>query len=400
MRKTSQILWFSEVDKQDVGLVGSLGANLGEMVRAGFPVSNGFIVSSSAYFSFIRENNLAHRIEHLLSTAHFERADSLMQVSEYIKKLIRDGALSEDFVKEIFFAYRKLSGIFGKANVIVQSSFQDVYVDVKGEANLFFKIKEAWASFFEPRLMLYRHRKHLDHLRAGVAIVVQKMVKSEQSGVMFTVDPANNDKTTIVIEDYKVQKHNLAILKAGLGNKMLTDRQIFDLALLGKKLEQHYYFPQVIEWAIEKKKIFIVKRQNFTGLIPGSNKVRVIRDAPPTHRLRMLLKGDPAFPGIATGVVKLVRSAKEINTVMLGDIMVARQTNSDYIPAMKRARVIITELGGRGTHAAIMGRQLGKPTIVGAKNATKVLKHGMIVTVNGKRGEVNKISAISSIALI
>jgi pyruvate,water dikinase len=392
-RKASRILWFSEVDKNDVGLVGGFGESLGGMVRAGLPVANGFVVSSAAYFSFIRENNLAHRIEHLLSTAHFERADSLMQVSAHIKRLILDGGMPEDFVKEIFFGYRKISGLFGKANLVVRSTMRggETYFNVKGEANLLLKIKEAWASFFEPGVMFNRHKRHLDHLRTGMAIVVQRMVKPEQSGVMFTMDPDTSDKSIIVVGGNKVKKHSLEIIKRdNIGNKMLTNKQIIDLAILGKRLEQHYYFPQVIEWAIERQKIFIIKRQPFTGISSKENGAGMRLDIPPTHRLELLLKGDPVFPGIATGRVRLVRSVKEINSVMQGDVLVVSETSSDYLPAMKKAAVIITDLGGRGSHAAIWARQLGKPTVIGTKNATKVLKHGMIVTVNGKRGEVNR----------
>ncbi len=395
VRKSSRVLWFSEVDRHDVNIAGSFGVSLGEMVQVGFPLPKGFIVSSTAYASFIRENNLASRIEHLLSTVHFERADSLMQVSEHIKKLILHGGMSEDFVKEIFFAYRKLSGIFGKANIAVCLSPKEAYRHVKGEANLLLKIKEAWASFFEPQQMLYRHKKHLDYLSQEMAIVVQKMVKPERSGVMFTIDPVGNDKKTIVIEmgsnHYKVQKNILVITETDdLSRKELADKQIIDLAFLGKKLEQHYYLPQVVEWAIEGRKIYILKRQSFTGIVVQSNGSRMMQDVLPTHRLKMIIKGDPVYPGIATGRVRVVRSVKEINSVMRGDILVASETSPAFLPAMKRSSVIITDLGGRGTHAAIMGRQLGKPTVIGTKNATKVLKHGMIVTVNGRRGEINK----------
>ena len=139
MKKSSQILWFPEIDKNDINLVGSLGKNLGEMVKAGFPVPDGFIVSSQAYFSFIKENNLTHRIEHLISTAHFERTESLMQVSAHIKKLILHGSMSEDFVKEIFFAYRKLSGLLKKTNLVIRSSITTDNFNVKGEANLLLK---------------------------------------------------------------------------------------------------------------------------------------------------------------------------------------------------------------------------------------------------------------------
>lgn len=394
MGKSSHILWFSEINRGDGSLVGGFGEDLGEMVKVGLPVPNGFVVSSSVYFSFVRENNLSNRIGHLLSSAHFENADSLMQVSQYIKKLILDGGMRQDFVKEIFFGYRKVSGLFGRANLLLRSSVKggEMYFNVKGEANLLLKIKEAWASFFEPHAILDRHKRRLDHLGVGMAIVVQKMVKPEQSGFMFTVDPDSLDKGIIVVGNNRVNKHSLEIVRRD--DKGITESQIVELALFGKKLEKHYYFPQVVEWAIEKKKIFIIKRQPFTGVVlkdDGDDQTLVI---PPTHKLELLIKGDAVFPGIATGRVRLVRSVKDVGFVMPGDVLVVSETSSDFLPAMKKAGVIITDLGGRGSHAAIWGRRLGKPTVIGTKNATKVLKHGMTVTVNGMRGEVNRGSVL------
>src|SRR5579884_4223806 len=98
--QSRQTVWFHEVDKEDVGLVGGKGANLGEMTKAGFPVPNGFIVTSRAYFAFIKENGLQQRITHLLGTVNLEQPDSLQQVAKHIKKLIISGELSEELVSE------------------------------------------------------------------------------------------------------------------------------------------------------------------------------------------------------------------------------------------------------------------------------------------------------------
>src|SRR3990167_3477849 len=300
------IVWFNEVDKDDVGLVGGKGANLGEMTKAKFPVPPGFIVTAKAYFQFIKENNLATKIKHLLSTANFEKPDSLMQVSLHIKKYIMSGEISKELIKEIFDYYEKLGGIFKDALVAVRSSAtaedlptasfagqQETYLNVRGEANLILKIKEGWASLFEPRAIFYRHEQNFDHFRVGIALVVQKMIESEKSGVMFTIDPVTNDKSKIVIEaifglgeyivqgkvtpdHYEVDKKTLVIIKneqayqdlkfvrSGRGNRevklnkkdgsqqKLTNNEIITLTKLGIAIERHYYFPQDIEWANEK----------------------------------------------------------------------------------------------------------------------------------------------------
>src|SRR3989344_8186048 len=153
------VVWFKDVDKEDIPLVGGKGANLGEMTQAGFPVPNGFIVTANAYYAFIRENNLSTKIKHLLQTAHFSHSESLMQVSSHIKKLIREGDMSEELVKDVYTYYKKLSGPLDDALVAVRSSAtsedlpnasfagqQETYLNVQGEAHLLQKIKDAWAS--------------------------------------------------------------------------------------------------------------------------------------------------------------------------------------------------------------------------------------------------------------
>ncbi|MBI2190123.1 MAG: phosphoenolpyruvate synthase, partial [Candidatus Levybacteria bacterium] len=219
----------------------------------------------------------------------------------------------------------------------------------------------------------------------------------------FTLDPVTNDKTKIVIEaiyglgelivqgkvtpdHYEVSKKDFAILtkqtaeqiillkKSGAQNKekkvtkrlakmqKISDKQIIELAKLGLKLEKHYYFPQDAEWAIEKNKIYIVQTRPVTTLRQSSGqavknqKEGYTLDA---KRYMLLLKGDPASPGIASGPARIVKSAKEIGNIRIGEVLVAPQTNPDYVPAMKKAAAIVTERGGRTSHAAIVSRELG-----------------------------------------
>lgn len=433
------IAWFSEIRKEDVSLVGGKGANLGEMTNAGFPVPDGFVITSSAYYDFIRENDLTIKIKHLLATTNFEDSRSLEQVSLHIKKLITNGKLSYKLIKEIISSYNKLSGPFSHALVALRSSAtaedlanasfagqQETFLNVKGDAVLLEKIKHGWASLYGGRTIYYRHQQKYDDIKIGIALVVQKMVESDKSGIMFTIDPVTNDKSKITIEaiyglgelivqgavtpdHYEVDKKELKLLskkisvqdrsliKKGINNKevklskkqaskqKLSEKEILGLAKLGKEIEKHYFFPQDIEWALQKNKIYIVQTRPVTttkSYAKTSNTILSESD--------LILKGDPASPGIASGVVKVILSAKEINKIVTGDVLVAPQTNPDFVPAMKKAVAIVTDSGGRTSHAAIVSRELGIPAVVGTQSATQKLKTGNVITVNGTKGEIYK----------
>lgn len=439
-KDNSSILWFSDVDKEDIPVVGGKGANLGEMTRAGFPVPNGFIVTAQAYFKFLKDNNLTTKINHLLGTINFDHSDSIQQVSVHIKKLIMHEPMSDELVQEIFKAYTHLSGPLSQALVAVRSSAtaedlpgasfagqQETFLNVQGDSNLVLKIREAWASLFEGRAIFYRHEQKFDHFRVGIAIVVQKMIESEKSGIMFTLDPVTNDKSKIVIEaiyglgemivqgavtpdHYEVSKSDLKIIQKQIklqksklvkvkgdnkelkvtekdGKKQkISDNIILELAALGKKLERHYYFPQDIEWSVSGNTCYIVQTRPITTLATQQTSTHDEE----TKHMPLLTKGAPASPGIASGPVKIIRTMHDLSKMMPGDVMVAPQTNPDFVPGMKKAVAIVTDSGGRTSHAAIVSRELGIPAVVGTENATELLKNNMVVTVNGALGEVYK----------
>ncbi len=435
------VVWFKEVDKEDIPLVGGKGANLGEMTKAGYPVPPGFIVTSHAFSEFIKDNNLERKIKNLLNTLNFDNPHSLKQVSGLIKKEIIVGDISGELKKEIYLSYKALGGALADPLVAVRSSAtaedlpnasfagqQETFLNVLGEANLILKIKECWASLYEERAIFYRHENKYDNIKIGIAVPVQKMVESEKSGVMFTIDPVTNDKTKIIIEavyglgemivqgmvkpdHYEVSKTTDKIIlkevssqdkmlkKVGGVNKKvrvsllarrrqkIADSEILELYKLGKKLEKHYYFPQDVEWAIEGDNVYLVQTRPVTTVSQKS--------PPKADRLgekvsfgELLLKGDGASPGIVTGHVRIIKNASQIASIEPGEVLVAPQTNPDYVPAMKKASAIVTDSGGRTSHAAIVSRELGIPAIVGTETATKLLKNGGVVTVNGETGEI------------
>jgi pyruvate,water dikinase len=241
---------------------------------------------------------------------------------------------------------------------------------------------------------------------------------------MFTIDPVTNNHEKMVIEavyglgeyivqgkvtpdHYEIEKKSMDVIKKGIvtqdvmyirengknvekkvptkiaGKEKLTHNHLLQLATLGLKLEKHYYFPQDSEWAIAGGQVYIVQTRAITT-------THTKKAAEVKINLPLILTGAPASPGIASGPVRILRSAAEMTKVLPGDVLVAPQTDPDYVPAMKRAAAIITEKGGRTSHAAIVSRELGTPAVVGSENATKTLKNDMIVTVNGSTGEIFK----------
>ena len=435
------IVFFKDINKGDTALVGGKSANLGEMYNSGFPVPPGFALTIDAYDLFLKENNLITKIYALLKTLDVNDPAQLDIASKEIRKMVMIGKIPDEIARKTIVAYKKLSGFMKNTLVAVRSSAtaedmpgtsfagqQATLLDIKGETNVMNAVRECWASLFTSRSIYYRVLNKIPHETVKISVVVQKMVQSEVSGVMFSIDPVKNDKDRIIIESvwglgemivqgsvvpdtYVVQKDTFAILSKEISDQStelrrvkgktaeievpkrvrdrqkITDDQIVALAKLSDKLQKHYYFPQDSEWALEKGKLYIVQTRpvttiNQTAKSISSNKEDFkIAQAP-------ILTGSPASPGIGTGAVKILKSPKEIGRINKGDVLVAPMTSPDYVPAMKKSAAIITDEGGQTSHAAIVSRELGIPCIVGTHEATKVLKEGQIVTVNGESGQV------------
>ncbi|MBI3342736.1 phosphoenolpyruvate synthase [Candidatus Gottesmanbacteria bacterium] len=444
------VVWFKDVGKEDVALVGGKGANLGEMTQAGFPVPPGFIVTAHAYNAFLDSSGIKENIRATLQDLNVSDSQALERAAKRVQHIVMAAPFPAPMAQEIIRAYFKLEkGLLKHPLVAVRSSAtaedlptasfagqQSTFLNVAGEANLIEKVKEAWASLFTARAIFYRATHHFDHLRVSIAIPIERMIQSDYSGVMFTRDPVTNEKKKIVIEaimglgemivqgavtpdHYEVDKTSEAIIgkdvhvqermmikvknennirsvpKAKAGLQKLTDTQIVAIARLGAKLEKHYYFPQDVEWAVEKGKIYIVQTRPITTLhADGSQQMDQVRSLYPARAL--LAKGDPASPGIGIGPVRQLHSPKEIGSLQSGDVLVAEMTSPDYVPAMRKAVAIVTERGGRTSHAAIVSRELGIPAVVGAAHAMTSLREHMVVSVNGSTGEIYKGSTEKS----
>ncbi|HRY63305.1 MAG TPA: PEP/pyruvate-binding domain-containing protein [Patescibacteria group bacterium] len=330
---------FKEISKKDVGIAGGKGASLGEMLNARIPVPPGFVVLASAFDRFLEETDLFQDIQARLDEVNYKDTNSVDRESNEIREMIADTKFPVDLGKEITSEFKKLKAQY----VAVRSSATaedsktaswagelETYLNTT-EKELLVNVKKCWSSLFTPRAIFYRHEKY-PHLTPApllgkergkaslplakgekqrgyisVAVVIQKMIQSEVSGIAFTVHPVTEDKNQMILEaglglgeaivsgqitpdSYVIDKRNWSIVdiniaeqtmmitKKGVktsqiklsknkGNKQkLTGRQIVELAKLCGQIEKHYGFPCDIEWAREKGKFYITQSRPITTL--------------------------------------------------------------------------------------------------------------------------------------
>ena len=430
------VLWLSEIDKNDIPIAGGKGANLGELLRNEIPVPNGFVVDSRTFMEFIEGAGIKDKIIEILENLNVEDTEQLNEASKRVRELIESAKMPEKIENEIRKAYRQLCEEEGEevyvavrssatAEDLPDASFagqQETYLNVKGEDNVVEMVKKCWGSLYTPRAIYYRIQKGFRHEDVSIAVVVQKMVNSEKSGVMFTSHPVSGEKIAVIeavfglgeaivsgivtpdtyvydrierkLKEIIIGEKRLMIVRQNdktveveLGDKakerVLSDEEIERLVNIGEIIEEHYGKPQDVEWAIEKDKIYIVQSRPITTIGEKEKGEEVEGEEG-----EILVKGLGASPGIGIGKVKVILGEGEISKVEEGDILVTTMTTPDMVPAMKRAAAIVTDEGGMTCHAAIVSRELGVPAVVGTKNATKVLQDGMVVTVDGDKGIV------------
>ncbi|HDI31181.1 MAG TPA: phosphoenolpyruvate synthase [Thermofilum sp.] len=311
-KATKIILWFEELTKEDVPLVGGKNANLGEMLRAGIPVPPGFAVTAYAYKLFIEKTGIKDKIYQILKEKAPKGAkpEDYMEASKEIRELIEKTPMPKEIEDEIVKAYRELSKRVGKEEefVAVRSSAtaedlpgasfagqQETFLNVKGEREVVERVQKCWSSLFTPRAIFYREQKGFQHEKVLISVAVQKMVNAKAAGVMFTIHPVTGDKGKIVIEgnwglgeavvsgavtpdEWVVEKSTLNIVERRIVEKKveyvrdpktgktlhaevppervkapcLTDEEVRRLAELGVLIEKHYGIPMDIEWAIDR----------------------------------------------------------------------------------------------------------------------------------------------------
>jgi len=444
------ILWFKEISIKDVPLVGGKNASLGEMYRhlmpKGIKVPNGFAINAAAFRYFLKANKLDKFISGILAEKGLgENVKKLSVAGEKIRGVILSAKMPEDLVKEILSAYKEL----GEGDVAVRSSAtaedlptasfagqQESYLNVEGGAALLAATQKCYASLFTNRAISYRIHQGFSHMNIALSAGVQKMVRSDMacSGVMFTLDTESGFRDVVLIngswglgenivkgrvnpDQFIVFKPTLkhgfpSIISRGLGSKekklvyagknktvqkivlakdrhnfVLKDAEVLQLAKWGMEIEEYYGRPQDIEWAKDGKtgELFIVQARPET--IHAQKSTTIIEEYKLLKRGKILTEGLSVGEKIGQGGAHIVENPKELKNFKKGEVLVARITDPDWEPIMRLAGAIVTEQGGKTSHAAIVSRELGVPCVVGTGNARQIIKKGRAITVSCAEGE-------------
>nr|WP_271210191.1 phosphoenolpyruvate synthase [Rhodococcus wratislaviensis]GLK35291.1 phosphoenolpyruvate synthase [Rhodococcus wratislaviensis] len=430
--------WVKPIDQlglADAPSVGGKAANLGELTRARYPVPPGFAVTADGYLGAMDEAGVRDTLrEHGLPKAGTDD-NTLTAASHELRSTVLGAPMPAALRAEILAAYRELGA--GAPRVAVRSSapaedaadtsfagIHDSFVGVSGDDALIEAIGKCWASLWSERALTYRSVQGVTD-EPSIAVVVQLMVDADQSGVVFTADPRTGARDRIVVEaatglgevvvggqvepdTYVVAKSGFAVIDAHIGSqsfsitaddegehsveipatargrRVLTDQQLERLALLAVAVEDHYHVPQDLEFAFAANRLWIVQTRPITTL--GQPRART--EEHPESTSKALVHGLGAGPGTATGRVRILRSVSDAHRLSDGEILVAPMTRPDWLPVLRRAAAIVTDGGGITCHAAIVGRELGRPVVVGTRTATTELVEGAIVTVDGDSGVV------------
>jgi pyruvate,water dikinase len=437
------VLWLDDLGSDDIDFVGGKGASLGEMTAAGLPVPPGFVVTAGSYREFIESTGID---EELFEAVDVDAEDStaLAEAEAHAKELILETEMPQEMRQGILDAYADLDD--GEAFVAVRSSAtaedlpdasfagqQETFLNITGE-DLIDRVKRCWASLFTQRAIYYRQEQGFAHDVVDIAVVVQKMVDAEKSGVMFTSHPSTGEPKIIIEaawglgeavvsgsvspDNYVVDRETGEVLDATIADKktmmerdaetgttiereveeerreaqVLDDDVIADLIEIGKRAEDHYESPQDVEWAIVDGEVYMLQSRPITTISDadaGAGVDAAVGDGSGDDD-GALLKGLGASPGIVSGAARVIQKLDGLDKVAEGDIIVTEMTTPDMVPAMKRAAGIVTDEGGMTSHAAIVSRELGVPAVVGTGNGSELLGDGQLVTIDGDKGTVTE----------
>ena len=443
------VLWFNEIGKNDVPLVGGKTASLGEMTcKTKVPVPYGFALTADAYRLFLHENHLEEKIAEILSRLKdLNDTKTLQRVGAEIRELITTAPIPETLRKAIEEAYAQLAlhekvkepfvAIRSSATAedLPDASFagqQETYLNMRGSRSVIQSVKECYASLFTDRAIFYRAQKGFKHMDVALSAIVQMMCYSESSGVMFTMDPTNGDESIVLVEgsyglgeyvvkgavtpdDYYVDKGTLKIIRKTIPTKplmlvrnenggteeksvpenlrdrqVISDEQAIELAKYALTIEQHYGRAMDIEWGFDTQtsKLLILQARPETVWSLKKSPIETPTPTTTTVEKKVLLKGLPSSPGVGAGKAHVILTVDGVSEFREGEVLVTQMTTPDWVPTMKKAKAIVTDAGGMTCHAAIVSRELGIPCITGTKTGTQTIATGQEVTVDAKMGFV------------
>jgi pyruvate,water dikinase len=437
MTMETWVVPLADLAREDVEQAGGKGANLGELIKAGMRVPPGFVITAPAYLAALDRAGVRDRIRTLEAGADASDMTALAVTATQIRDLLHSVPIPDELAQQITAAYVAIGGPGQPVAVRSSATVEDAadtsfagmnatFTNVSGDRGLIEAVRDCWASLYGDRVMSYRSSRGLTD-EPALAVVVQQMVESQRSGVMFTADPSTGNTGRIVIEaavglgevvvggsvepdTYVVDKAGPRLVSARVGHqdfaivrgpdgrdaridldadradaRVLSDVEVVELARTGLAIDAHYGQPQDIEWAVSADGWFVLQSRPITTLQqagaadPAGTEVA---GAP------VLLQGLAASPGCVSGPVRVLRSPKEGATLVPGEVLVAVMTSPDWVPTIRKAVALVTDGGGMTCHAAIVARELGVPCVVGTRQATTVLHDGQVVTVDATSGRV------------
>ena len=399
-KQTANVLWFDQLQRKDVNIVGGKSSSLGEMTSSmNVPVPYGFATTAKAYREFMDKSGVKAKVDELLnSIKDYEDADELHSVCTQIREIIVNAEMPDEIKRDIKLAYAQLADKIGQKNPFVairssataedlpDASFagqQESYLNIRGADDVVRCVQECYASLFTDRATYYRHKQNFPTDKVALSAAVQMMVFSKASGIMFSVNVADGNDHQIVLDTiyglgeyivlgkvtpdhFVIDKETLQIVDRNIvhqpimlerkedggtvekevpadlaDQQVLTDDQIKELAGYAKKIEQHYGCYMDMEFALDKNtnKLWIVQARPETVWSRRNKQHQSAEGAEAmgnATKAEVLLRGLPASPGFGAGKVHVIASTKDIDEFKQGEILVTVQTSPDWVPAMKK----------------------------------------------------------------
>ncbi|MDE3181979.1 MAG: phosphoenolpyruvate synthase [Bacteroidota bacterium] len=430
----------------------SLGEMFNELSSKGIVIPDGFATTADAFRYFLDYNSITTSLKKLLDTLDTQTFKNLKEIGAKARSTIENANIPDDLSKEIINAYKDLCSneyfevavrSSATAEDLPQASFagqHESYLNIKGENELLKAIQRCYASLYTDRAIKYREDNGFAHEKVALSVGVQKMARSDKacSGVAFTLEPESGFRNVIHIagvwglgenmvqgtvnpDEFLVFKPTLeqgknAIIQKRMGDKnktmiytndeenpvinidtpeekknqyVLKNSEIELLAKWASIIEKHYNKPMDIEWAKDgiTNEFFIIQARPET--VHSQINPLLIKEYQLLEKGKLLASGEAIGSKIACGIARILNSPEESDKLKPGEIVVTDLTSPDWDPILKNAGAIVTNKGGRTSHASIVAREIGAPAVVGCSDATSKIKDGEIITVScceGKEG--------------
>ncbi len=433
----------------------ALGEMISKLKEKDINVPDGFATTAEAYWEFLDKNNIRQTLTEILDDLDTENFSNLRDIGQKCRKTIIDAEIQDELRQSILEAYKELKNKYKEpiqvavrssatAEDLPEASFagqQETYLNISGEEGLIKSCKKCYASLFTDRAIKYREDNGFEHMKVALSVGVQKMVRSDKAcaGVGFTIDTESGFDKVIFLtgswglgenivqgnvnpDEFYIFKPSLkmkkkAVISKKLGTKaktmvygektattnidtprdkrekfILEENEIETLAKWSIAIEEHYKKPMDIEWAKDglSGELYILQARPETVHAAKKERYKVT-----TYSLKekgkIITEGKSIGSKIASGKAKILQSPEESDKLRPGEVLVTEMTNPDWDPILKRASAIVTNKGGRTSHAAIVAREIGAVAVVGVGNATQEIKDGQEVTVSCVEGETGII---------